>query len=143
KIKAYYTANGDTGMLNKRHIASYLNSQFGFSRDSVSYLNDLRKCKLVKEWVTGVTRHDDGVIKYDYDMGDGSQFKVGIGNFSIEAWVYMTDTTNNKTILSTLTDSANTYTSGYWAGFIGRQLEFSIGDGSHNAFITTTKTSNS
>ena len=114
KMKSYYTTNGDTGIKNKTHIAQYLNAQFGFSQSGDAYFSAIQNCGLLKQWVRGVNALDD-TYPYLFDFGYQSQYKVGAGNFTVEAWINITDTqSTSNTIIESIADSASfTKTAGF------------------------------
>jgi len=89
-------------MTDTTSLKTYLNDSFPlFTQTGNAWLSSLRNCKLLKEYVaTGASE-----AFFEMGLGSSSEYHFGRGDISIEAWVNITDTINNKVIFSTETYS--------------------------------------
>jgi len=119
-MTSYIGSTSDTAA-----ITTYLNSNFHINQTESAYKKAFYKCRLT----TVDTMYFDGKRYVDY--GDNSQYHVGKGNFTIEAWVNPTLGSATETILANQVYSFPGYNKFVGFQFLvnGNNLFLSISDG--------------
>ncbi|MEO9484347.1 MAG: DUF6443 domain-containing protein [Ekhidna sp.] len=119
-LDSYVTANGSSALLNKSQRTTHLNTALSMSLIESEWDNLLDECDLIS---TYLDFNGSGYV----DFGDQTQYHVGTGDFTVEAWVKFDSnvSTGDYTILANQ-DNKN----GQWSG-----INFTIHAGKIKLFV--------